>query len=277
METFYIIPNRSKDKEMVLTKRIQEYVEKKGAKCIIASLDEGWHIKPGTIPENADCAIVLGGDGTMTQAARELRDYSIPIMGINLGTLGYMAEVETDDIEESMQKLLNDEYYMEMRTMIQGSVNGGTPKTAMNDIVVIREDGLRVVDFDVYVNGELLNTYVGDGVIISTPTGSTGYNLSAGGPILEPGADILVITPICPHSLSTKSIVLSAEDIIEVEVGHPRHGDTEHASVSFDAKESLHLVTGDRVRVKRTGESVVFLKLNKESFMKTMCRKMKGN
>lgn len=277
MDTFYIIPNETKDVNLEITNRIIDYVEKHGGKCTVASVDEHWHIKPGTVPDKADCAIVLGGDGTMTQAARELRGYNIPILGINMGTLGYMAEVEIDNIEESLQKLLDDEYYMEIRTMIQGSINGESPKTAMNDIVTMRENGLRVVAFNVYVNGELLNTYIGDGVIISTPTGSTGYNLSAGGPILEPSADILVITPICSHSLNTRSIVLSAENYIEIEIGEPRHKGVEQASVSFDAKECIPLVTGDRIRIKKTGESVVFLKLNKESFMRTMCRKMKGN
>ena len=277
MDTFYIIPNENKDLDLLVTKRICNYVGKKGGQCILASEDEEGHIIPGTVPEYVDCAIVLGGDGPLIQAARDLLGYNIPVIGVNMGTLGYMAEVEIDDIEESMQKLLDDKYYLEIRMMIQGSVNGQEPLSAMNDVVVTRENGLRVVHFDVYVNDELLNTYQADGVIVSTPTGSTGYNLSAGGPILEPTANMVVITPICSHALNTSSIVLSAEDVIEIKIGEARHGMTEHAAVSFDGKKSISLVTGDRVRIEKTGESVVLLKLSRESFMKTMRRKMKGN
>lgn len=277
MDTFYIIPNEKKDLDLLVTQRICNYVGKKGGQCILASEDEEGHIIPGTVPEYVDCAIVLGGDGTLIQAARDLLGYNIPVIGVNMGTLGYMAEVEIDDIEESMQKLLDDKYYLEIRMMIQGSVNGQEPLSAMNDVVVTRENGLRVVHFDVYVNDELLNTYQADGVIVSTPTGSTGYNLSAGGPILEPTANMVVITPICSHALNTSSIVLSAEDVIEIKIGEARHGMTEHAAVSFDGKKSISLVTGDRVRIEKTGESVVLLKLSRESFMKTMRRKMKGN
>lgn len=277
MDTFYIIPNEKKDLDLLVTQRICNYVGKKGGQCILASEDEEGHIIPGTVPEYVDCAIVLGGDGTLIQAARDLLGYNIPVIGVNMGTLGYMAEVEIDDIEESMQKLLDDKYYLEIRMMIQGSVNGQEPLSAMNDVVVTRENGLRVVHFDVYVNDELLNTYQADGVIVSTPTGSTGYNLSAGGPILEPTANMVVITPICSHALNTSSIVLSAEDIIEIKIGEARHGMTEHAAVSFDGRKSISLVTGDRVRIEKTGESVVLLKLSRESFMKTMRRKMKGN
>lgn len=277
MDTFYIIPNEKKDLDLLVTQRICNYVGKKGGQCILASEDEEGHIIPGTVPEYVDCAIVLGGDGTLIQAARDLLGYNIPVIGVNMGTLGYMAEVEIDDIEESMQKLLDDKYYLEIRMMIQGSVNGQEPLSAMNDVVVTRENGLRVVHFDVYVNDELLNTYQADGVIVSTPTGSTGYNLSAGGPILEPTANMVVITPICSHALNTSSIVLSAEDVIEIKIGEARHGMTEHAAVSFDGRKSISLVTGDRVRIEKTGESVVLLKLSRESFMKTMRRKMKGN
>lgn len=277
MNTFYIIPNIKKDSDLQITQRICDYIEEKGKNYILAVADEEGRILPDTIPEEVDCAIVLGGDGTLIQAARDLRGNSIPMLGINLGTLGYLAEVELDDIEESLDKLINDDYIMDVRMMVQASINGSAPQTALNDIVVTRDYGVRLINFDVYVNGELLNSYRADGVIVSTPTGSTGYNLSAGGPILEPTADMVVITPICSHALNASSIVLSAKDIIEIEVGKARNGMVERASVSFDGKDSVSLLTGDRVKIEKTGESVVLLKLSRESFMKTMRRKMKGN
>ena len=277
MKRFFLMPNRTKENHETVVRRIVSYLEARGALCQVAEKRPDGSTVPGTIPRDAQVAIVLGGDGTMTMAARELDGYNIPILGINMGNLGYIAEVELDQLEESLQKLLDDEYYMEIRTAVQASINGGPPKMAVNDIVVNRQNELRVVDFYVYVNGELLNVYSGDGVILSTPTGSTGYNLSAGGPIMEPSADMFVVTPICPHDLSARSIVLSAEDVIEVVIGQPRHRKAEQAAVSFDARDQMALVTGDVVRIRRHSEAVVFIKLNKDGFMKVMRRKMKGN
>ena len=127
------------------------------------------------------------------------------------------------------------------------------------------------------VNGTLLNTYLADGVIISTPTGSTGYNLSAGGPVVEPTASIIVITPICSHALNTSSVVLSAEDVIEVEVCPGRYGRQEEVALCYDGAVRRKLVSGDRVCIRRAEETAKLIKLSKESFMKTMREKMKGN
>lgn len=160
---------------------------------------------------------------------------------------------------------------------MQGVVSGRQKHVAMNDIVVTREGSLRVVHFNVYVNGVLLNSYLADGVIISTPTGSTGYNLSAGGPVVEPTAQMFVITPICSHSLNASSVVLSAEDVIGVEICEGRYGRTESALVSFDGAETVAVSTGDRVLIKKALETTKLVKLSRESFMKIMREKMKGN
>ena len=141
----------------------------------------------------------------------------------------------------------------------------------MNDIVLTREGNIRIVQFNVYVNGTLLNTYLADGVIISTPTGSTGYNLSAGGPVVEPTASIIVITPICSHALNTSSVVLSAE------VCPGRYGRQEEVALCYDGAVRRKLVSGDRVCIRRAEETAKLIKLSKESFMKTMREKMKGN
>ena len=158
-----------------------------------------------------------------------------------------------------------------------GSINGCVGHVAMNDVVITRDGGLRVVHFRVYVNGTLLNSYLADGIIVSTPTGSTGYNLSAGGPVVEPTASMFVITPICSHALNASSIVLSAEDTIEIEVCEGRYGREEHALVTFDGADTERLHNNDRVRINKARETVRLVKLSKESFMKTMREKMKGN
>ena len=220
MERFYIITNLMKDPDYGITKEIQKYIEQHGRECILAKEDEQGFIFPGTVPENVDCGIVLGGDGTLIRAARDV---------------------------------------------------------AVNDIVITRDGSLRIVHFDVYVNGTLLNSYMADGVIISTPTGTTGYNLSAGGPVVEPTASMFVITPICSHALNTSSIVLSAEDTIEIVISQGRYGKDEQALVTFDGADMLRLGTGDRVTIKRSDHVTRLAKLSEESFMKTMRKKMKGN
>ena len=277
METFYIITNRLKDPDFRIKREIQNYIEDHGKRCILSKKDEEGHIIPGTVPEGMDCALVLGGDGTLIRAARELGGHNIPLLGVNMGTLGYLAEVELPRIREALDMLFSGEPDIEDRMMMRGAIDGRNEYMAMNDIVVTREGNLRVVQFHVYVNGVLLNSYLADGVIISTPTGSTGYNLSAGGPVVEPTAQMFVITPICCHALNASSVVLSAEDVIEVEICEGRYGRTERALVTFDGAETQGLSTGDRVAVKKARETTKLVKLSRESFMKTMREKMKGN
>ena len=277
METFYIITNRLKDPDFRITREIQNYIEDHGKRCVLSKKDEEGHIIPGTVPEGMDCALVLGGDGTLIRAARELGGHNIPLLGVNMGTLGYLAEVELPRIREALDMLFSGEPDIEDRMMMRGSIDGRNEYMAMNDIVVTREGNLRVVQFHVYVNGVLLNSYLADGVIISTPTGSTGYNLSAGGPVVEPTAQMFVITPICWHALNASSVVLSAEDVIEVEICEGRYGRTERALVTFDGAETQGVSTGDRVAVRKARETTKLVKLSRESFMKTMREKMKGN
>ncbi len=277
METFYIITNRLKDQDFRITEEIQNYIEEHGKRCVLSEKDEEGHIVPGTVPEGIDCALVLGGDGTLIRAARELGGQNIPLLGINMGTLGYLTEVELPQFREALDKLFAGRPDIEERMMMRGTIDGRHEYMAMNDVVVTREGNLRVVHFNVYVNGALLNSYLADGVIISTPTGSTGYNLSAGGPVVEPTARMFVITPICSHALNASSVVLSAEDVIEVEICEGRYGRTEHALVTFDGAETAAVSTGNRVQIRRAKETTRLVKLSRESFMKIMREKMKGN
>ncbi|MEG1957146.1 MAG: NAD(+)/NADH kinase, partial [Lachnospiraceae bacterium] len=136
---------------------------------------------------------------------------------------------------------------------------------------------LRVIHVNVYVNGELLNSYQADGMIVSTPTGSTGYNISAGGPIVEPTASMIVLTPICSHALNTSSIVLSAEDEITIEIGPGRDGSIEHAGISFDGTKMIHVETGDSITIQKAEAITKLIKLSKVSFLDTLRKKMKGN
>ena len=277
MDCFYIITNKLKDPDFAITNEIKRYIESKGKVCYISEKDSEGHIIPGTVPDNAQCGLVLGGDGTLIRAVRDLGTDSLPLLGINLGTLGYLTDVELKDFKHALDRLFEGEPDIEERMMLEGSFRGLRNDIAMNDIVLAREGKVRIVSFNIYVNGTLLNTYHADGVILSTPTGSTGYNLSAGGPVVEPTARMIVITPICSHALNTSSVVLSADDTIEVEICEGRYGRQEQVSLCFDGAEQTTLVTGERVCIKEAAQTARLIKLNRESFMITMRRKMKGN
>ncbi|HIZ12483.1 MAG TPA: NAD(+)/NADH kinase [Candidatus Mediterraneibacter stercorigallinarum] len=277
MDCFYIITNKLKDKDYKITNEIRKYIEEHGKNCFLSEKDGEGHIIPGTVPEEAQCGLVLGGDGTLIRAVRDLGERSLPLLGINLGTLGYLADVELKDFREALDRLFDGAPDIEERMMLEGEFRSSRKDIAMNDIVLAREGKVRIVSFNIYVNGTLLNTYHADGVILSTPTGSTGYNLSAGGPVVEPTAQMIVITPICSHALNTSSVVLSADDLIEVEICEGRYGRQEQVSLCFDGAEQTTLVTGEKVCIRRADQTAKLVKLSRESFMKTMRRKMKGN
>ena len=277
MDRFYVITNNLKDTDYRITNEIKSYIEENGKLCILSKKDEDGHIIPESVPEGMDCSIVIGGDGTLIRAARELVGYDLPMLGVNMGTLGYLTEVEVQDYQKALDTLFMDRQNVEKRMMMRGSIGRIIDNIALNDIVVTRDGSLRIVHFNVYVNGILLNSYQADGIIVSTPTGSTGYNLSAGGPVVEPTASMFVITPICSHALNASSVVLSAEDTIEVEIGEGRYGRTEHAFATFDGADTVSVQTGQRVVIKKAEETTNLIKLSKESFMKIMREKMKGN
>ncbi len=277
MDRFYVITNNLKDTDYRITNEIKSYIEENGKLCILSKKDEDGHIIPESVPVGMDCSIVIGGDGTLIRAARELVGYDLPMLGVNMGTLGYLTEVEVQDYQKALDTLFMDRQNVEKRMMMRGLIGRIIDNIALNDIVVTRDGSLRIVHFNVYVNGILLNSYQADGIIVSTPTGSTGYNLSAGGPVVEPTASMFVITPICSHALNASSVVLSAEDTIEVEICEGRYGRTEHALVTFDGADTVPVQTGQRVVIKKAEETTNLIKLSKESFMKIMREKMKGN
>ena len=278
MDSFYIITNILKDKDYAVTEKICNYIMQKGKKWTLAKKDEEGHILPGTVPSDAECGLVLGGDGTLIRAIRDLEGEELPLLGINLGTLGYLAEVELKDYQYAIDRLCGEEHAaIELRMMLEGVAGDEKKDLAVNDIVLTREGNIRIVQFNVYVNGTLLNTYLADGVIISTPTGSTGYNLSAGGPVVEPTASIIVITPICSHALNTSSVVLSAEDVIEVELGEGRDGSIESGMAYFDGAAAMPMVTGDRIRIEKSTKATRIIKINNISFLETLRKKMRNN
>lgn len=286
MDKFYIITNGDKDKGMQVTRQIATYLETHGCYCGVQKLSARRrkgpysYTDPRLIPSDTQCMIVLGGDGTLLQAARDVVDTGIPLFGINMGTLGYLAGVDRQGIYPALDKLLQDEYEVENRMMLKGTVyhqgkavGGGI---ALNDIVIGREGPLRVICLRNYVNGEHLNVYNADGMIVATPTGSTGYSLSAGGPLVSPEASMTVITPLAPHTLNSRSIVLPAEDVITVEIGEGRRQVQESGLATFDGDTTVSMVTGDRIVIEKAQVSTRIIKLSNLSFVEVVRRKMSG-
>lgn len=164
---------------------------------------------------------IVGGDGTILGNVRILKEYQIPIIGVNYGTLGFMASIEVDDIEKSIEFIKQGNYYIENRIMISTHINSDdliNHYTALNDVVIMKLPMSKLLKFNIYIDDTYYNTFSGDGLIISTPTGSTAYSLSAGGPIVSPNIESFIITPICPHSLNAKSIVISSNSDIKLEI-----------------------------------------------------------
>lgn len=276
MKHFLVIANKAKDPEQCYTDRISTYLRKHGA-LVSCQVNER-ETDLVRAPEGTECALVLGGDGTLLKAAGDLMEQDIPLLGVNLGTLGYLAEVEIGNIEPALDKLLCGDYTKEARMMLSGRVfHEGkciVHDFALNDIVISRRGSLQVLHFHIYVNGRFLNGYVADGMIVATPTGSTGYNMSAGGPIVEPGASILLLTPICPHTLNTRSIVLSPEDEVAIEIPEGRENGVQKVEASFDGSHRVLLQTGDRIVIRKASKTTEILKLNTESFLEILHKKM---
>lgn len=287
MEKFTIITNSVKDKNRSVANKIADYLLSHKKECMVLEAEERRENQPyyytdvSQIPDDMECVIVLGGDGTLLQAARDVVDREIPLFGINLGTLGYLAEIEQHNIYPALDRLMSDRFIIERRMMLSGVIlrNGQeiARDMALNDIVISREGPLRVVRFHNYVNDTFLNTYKADGIIISTPTGSTGYSLSAGGPIISPNASMLLMTPLAPHALNTRSIVFSPEDVITVEVGEGRDGSVEQGMAYFDGAASVPMVTGDKIRISKSKKDTRIIKINNISFLETLRNKMSNN
>ncbi len=280
MKYFYLITNEVKDPEGFYTRKITAYLAAHGGKVVCTEHAASYPklCKPDLAkPEVPDCILVLGGDGTLLRAARNLLNQDIPLLGINLGTLGYLAEVEIAAIEEALDKLLADRFTREERMMLEGQVRRQDmteQNYALNDIVISRCGSLQVLTFQIYVNGQFLNSYSADGMIVATPTGSTGYNMSAGGPIVEPGASLLLLTPICPHTLNTRSIVLAPDDEIRIEIPKGKDGQRQTVEASYDGSHKVRLQTDDSIVIRRADKTTGILKLNTESFLTVLHKKM---
>ena len=278
MKRFFIIPNIEKGEAVLMAQELKALIEKKGGSAVVFSgsaFDGERFVMNRDVPEGTEGIITLGGDGTIIQAGRDTDELTLPILGINMGRLGFLAETDPTHMEAAVDALLHDAYFIEERMMIRGEIHRKSTvlyeNLALNDIVLMRSSGFHMISFDFSVNGELIKKYSGDGMILSTPTGSTAYNLSAGGPIVMPSASMILATPLNPHTMLQRSIVLpdSAEVILRVSGKNPGE-----VSVSFDGTVYRGLESGDEIHVTKADRKVLLLKLQKDSFLEVLRTKL---
>jgi len=279
MNNFFIVTNSFKDENYEFTKKICDYLNEHGGCCSYtkpkSSLDCSVDVIPEDVPEGTECIITIGGDGTLIRTCGALAKLIIPFIGINMGHLGFLCELEKDNVLEALDKILNDEFTIENRMMLHGkSSKCKDMRYALNDIVINRNDRISMIEIKVIVNGEYLTTYHCDGIIISTPTGSTGYNMSANGPIVDPTTDLILLTPLNAHSMTAKSLILDRNAVIEIELSKRREDKPENASVTCDGTYRGTLELGDKIKVRRAGKYIKILKLSHTNFLETLRKKM---
>ncbi len=284
MKKFCVITNEDKDKNCQTAAKVREYLVKKGLGCTLASSairKEGaadgvrTYTNADEIPEDVECAIVLGGDGTMIQAANDLAYRDIPIFGVNLGGLGFLTAIDQRRALWGLDEVLLGRCRIENRMMLECGLGDGKWQ-ALNDFVVGKKDYGKLIRVQITINGEWMDEYVADGVIVSTPTGSTAYNLSAGGPVLAPETRVVVITPICPHSLNKRSLVVSAEDVLEIRLGQGKQAHPDQASLISDGRDVAKLTEGDVLRVTESSVSTKIVRLMDASFYGKLRSKLGG-
>ena len=236
---------------------------------------ESGGIPASRFADHVDLAAVLGGDGTMLHALSKLGNFEKPVAGINIGTLGFLTSCKDDELDLFSAAVADGRFTTSIRTLLVATVHrqgqASVSFVALNEITLARGDTGRLVSLRAQVNGELLNDYRADGLIVATPTGSTAYSLSAGGPLISPGAAVFVITPICPHSLSQRSLILQDDAIVELSSEDPDGGPM---IFTVDGRDSLHIEPGDRIEVRKAPRSFHLLRLEGRTFYGALRQKL---
>jgi NAD+ kinase len=226
-----------------------------------------------TLAREVDLLLVFGGDGTILRVAREIAGSRTPILGINIGSLGFLTAVPAAELSRALKRVWEGEFNFESRILLQVIGNGGgraIEQTALNDVVISRGIASRLIELDVRVDGEPLTRYRCDGLIVSSPTGSTAYSLAAGGPVVFPTAEVLALTPVCPHTLSNRALIVPLTATIEVEVISPMPA----TILSADGQVVAELAAGDRLQIRRGRRTVRLMHLAGSSFCETLRRKL---
>ena len=259
-----LILNRNKTEAVRYAEQAILYMKEKG----IDSFDVQNETKSGT----PDLILTFGGDGTLLIGARYALEYDIPLLGINLGTVGFLTEEEPKRLEEALQTIINDEYQTEDRSLLEiRNPRTGETFHALNDAVITRGGYARLIRVEAFVNQKEYGVFTADGIIVATPTGSTGYSLSAGGPIVEPGMDCMIITPVCAHSMHHCPCVVSGESRIRLLLKPERE---QTAELQIDGQSRGTLKSGDEILISGTKKKIRLIRLHSYDFFGLMRRKL---
>jgi NAD+ kinase len=276
---FGIIANRKRPGAAKVIRRLLDWVQKNGHDFRVCEELKDFASSPDIIlkreelPSHCDYIISMGGDGTLLAAARAIGATRIPILGINLGSLGFLTQVTEGDMEQSLQALVDGKHLIESRMLLAVAVDsGGDVKTgiAMNDVVVDRGNVARLIQLDLIVNDEFICTYRADGLIISTPTGSTAYNAAVGGPIVNPKMNAIVASPMAPQSLAARSLLFDGNDKIKIKVASGHHS----ALMTLDGQVSIPLKNGEEVLIERAAHSTNLVMFPQNSFYAILRNKL---
>ncbi len=279
---FGLILNAKKEQAIEVAHRIVEFVQKLGHKVFIEKSDDFFidefrelFTEDKVFLENVDLIIVLGGDGTFLRASRKAVEYDIPILGVDLGGLGFLSEISKDRITEGIERFIRGNYSIEERMMLKASIFEEdtlvSSSVALNDVVLNKFRISRITNFITKVDGKDLTTYPADGIIISTPTGSTAYSLSAGGPIVEPLAEVFVITPICAHTLYSRSLVIRGDRKIEITLPSPE----KDVLVTYDGQKSFKISYKNKILVEKHNKRVKVVRFYDTHFFDVLREKLR--
>lgn len=245
-------------------RRLHAFLGKRGLAVLLEEVTAGLVDRPelparplAAIGREIDLAIIVGGDGTLLNVARALADFELPLIGVNLGRLGFLADIAPESMIEEIGKMLDGERVAEQRLLLSAEISRDDGvvqhSKAFNDVTISKGELSRLIEFETYLDGQFINGMLADGIIIASPTGSTAYALSAGGPLLHPTLPAIVLVPICPHTLSDRSIVVSSESVVQIVMAG---SDSQRAHVTFDGQLHYPLRNHDRISVRRAPYSV---------------------
>jgi NAD+ kinase len=250
-----IIANIAKESSPDYVIRFREWLMKQGLEIyfeeeIAQKVSENTGLGMNKLASQTDLLVVFGGDGTLLRTARAVKEFNIPIVGINLGGFGYLTEINLNELYSAFEVILSGNYQTETRMMLDVELNNETPtdRTVLNDVVINRGNLSRIIQLETTVDDRYLTTFKADGLIISTPTGSTAYSLSAGGPIVFPQQDAIIVNPICPHTLTNRPIILPEGSTVKVVLWTKERG----ATLTLDGQVSFTLRSGDLMTIKKS-------------------------
>ena len=247
--------------------RLAELTESRGIETEIAMGSEELSWLLAKEWSDADCIVTIGGDGTILRAMHTASLYRIPVLGINMGRVGFFSEIGADEFEPSLDRIINGDYSVEKRSMLQCFVNGEYVGDCLNDYTIHRQELSSIVQLDLTVDGDSVGNVMADGLIVATPSGSTAYTMSAGGPVVAPKLDCMLVTPVCPHSLTVRPIVTSADSIVEAKVMC-------RCRLIEDGQNVRVLEHGDNVTVRRSDHIAEFIRFDRRNVFKLLREKL---